>query len=229
MKYNLYQRTFAIRKIMLMKNPVIIFGVGGIAKAALEILNSNKMVVYGFLEDDKTMHNKEIQGVPILGRMDDDGFLKLIGKKAEAFVAVDENALRKGIVKMVNEKRKKMPINAIHNFVSIPESAFIGHGNFINAGVTIGANAKISNHCILNSNATIEYEATLGDFVQIGAGSILNPGVSIEDEVFIGAGVTIVGGVKIGKGARIGAGSIVVGDVKKGETVFGNPAMVVKH
>jgi acetyltransferase-like isoleucine patch superfamily enzyme len=40
--------------------------------------------------------------------------------------------------------------------------------------------------------------------------------------------VTIVSGVKIGKNARIGAGSVVIRDVKKGETVFGNPAQVVK-
>ncbi len=212
-----------------MKNPVIIFGTGPIAKASLEILQSNNIVIYGFLDDDKTMHNQEINGIPVLGRMDDAGFLKLIGKKTEAFVALDENAHRKGVVKMLNEKRKMMPINAFHSFISLPQSVFVGHGNFINAGVTLGANAKIGNHCIINSNATIEHLVKLGDFVQVGAGSIINPEANIEDEVFIGAGVVVVGGVKIGKGARIGAGSVVVADVKKGETVFGNPAVAVKQ
>lgn len=212
-----------------MKNPVIIFGTGGIAKAAFEVLNSNNIVVYGFLDDDKSMHNQEINGVPVLGGMEDAGFLKLIGKKTEAFVALDENALRKGVVKMLNEKRKVMPINAFHSFISMPESVFVGHGNFINAGVTIGANSKIENHCIINANATVEHQVTLGNFVQVGAGSVINAEVTVEDDVFIGAGSVIVGGVKIGKGARIGAGSVVVSDIKKGETVFGNPAVAIKR
>lgn len=212
-----------------MKNPVIIFGTGGIAKAALEVLNSNKIVVYGFLDDDKALHNTEINGLPVLGAMDDAGFLKLIGKKTEAFVAIDENALRKGVVKMLNEKRKMMPINAFHSHISMPESVFVGHGNFINAGVTLGANSKVGNHCILNSNATIEHMVTLGDFVQVGAGTVISAEAKLEDEVFVGAGSVVVGGVNIGKGARIGAGSVVVADVKKGETVFGNPAVAVKQ
>ncbi|MFM7859306.1 MAG: acetyltransferase, partial [Flammeovirgaceae bacterium] len=37
-----------------------------------------------------------------------------------------------------------------------------------------------------------------------------------------------VAGVTVGKGACIGAGSVVVSAVKPGETVFGNPAQLVK-
>ena len=212
-----------------MENPVIIFGAKGMAEAVLEIFNSNGVVVYGFLDDDVSLHNKEINGVTVLGATDDQGYLKLIGKKAEAFVAVDENAYRKGLVKMINEKRKKMPVNAIHSFANIPESAFLGHGNFINAGVILGAEARVSSHCIVNAGAIIDYGATLGDFVQIGTGSIINPGVVVGNEAFIGSGVTVVSGVTIGEGARIGAGSVVVADVPKGQTVFGNPAKPVAN
>ena len=211
-----------------MENPVIIFGAKGIAKAALEIFNSNEVVVYGFLDDDVELHNQEINGITVLGSTGDDGYLKLIGKKAEAFVAVDENTYRKGLVKMINEKRKKMPVNAIHSFVNIPESTFLGHGNFINAGVVLGAQARISNHCIINTGAVIEYEAELGDFVQVGAGSVINAGVKIEAEAFVGSGAIVVSGVTIGQGARVGAGSVVIADVLEGQTVFGNPAKPVK-
>ena len=212
-----------------MENPVIIFGAKGIAKAALEIFNSNGIVVDGFLDDDVSLHGKEINGVSVFGATDDDGYLKLIGKKAEAFVAVDENTYRKGLVTMINKKRKKMPVNAIHSFANIPESAFLGHGNFINAGVVLGAEARVSNHCIVNAGAVIDHEASLGDFVQVGAGSIINAAVKVEAEAFIGSGVTIVSGVTIGEGARVGAGSVVVADVLKGQTVFGNPATPVTN
>ncbi|HCX22952.1 MAG: acetyltransferase [Flammeovirgaceae bacterium] len=211
-----------------MDKPVIIFGGKGIAKAALEIFKSNRIVVYGFLDDDASIHGTEIDDVTVLGKTDDHGFIKLIGQKTEAFVATDDNALRKKQVKMLMDSRKVMPTNAVHQEAYISESASIGHGNFINAKATIGSDSKVGQHCIINSAAILEYNVTVGDFVQIGAGSVINAGVEIANEAFIGSGVTIVAGVKIGKKARIGAGSVVIADVKDGETVFGNPAMKVE-
>lgn len=64
-----------------MENPVLIFGAGNLGKIALDIFNRNNVVVYGLLDDDKTLHNQEIGDVLILGDTDDDGFLKLIGQK----------------------------------------------------------------------------------------------------------------------------------------------------
>jgi len=210
-----------------MKNPVIIFGANALGRAAKEIFESNDIVVYCFLDDNEELHGTQIGEVSVLGSTEDDGYLKYIGKKCESFVAVDENKLRKGIVKLLNERRKVMPTNAIHKSSEISDSAHIGHGNFINMGARVGSNSKVSNHCILHANSVVDYNAELGDFVQVGAGSVVNSEAIIEDEVFIGSGVTIVSGIKIGKGARIGAGSVVIADVGAGETVFGNPAQKV--
>jgi len=210
-----------------MKNPVTIFGATALGRAAKEIFESNDIVVYGFLDDDEKLHNTEIDDVAVMGSTEDDGYLKFIGKKSEAFVAVDDNDLRKGIVKMLKERRKVMPTNAIHQSSEISKSAHIGHGNLINMGARVGSNAKVGNHCILHTNSVVDFNAELGDFVQVGAGSAINAEAKIEDEAFIGTGVTIVAGISIGKGARVGAGSVVIADVGPGETVFGNPAQKV--
>ena len=211
-----------------MRNPVMIFGANAMGRAAHEIFESNDIVVYGYLDDDKDLHGQELDEITVLGSTDDDGFLKYIGKKCEAFVAVDDNTYRKSLVELLNSKRKVMPVNAVHNIAYIAETAHVGHGNFINMGVRIGNKAKVSNHCILHTGAVVDYEAELGDFVQVGAGSIINTGVTVGNAAFIGSGVTIVAGVKVGEGARIGAGSVVIADVKSGETVFGNPAQPIK-
>ncbi|REE05769.1 acetyltransferase [Marinoscillum furvescens] len=211
-----------------MDKPVIIFGAKGIGTAALEIFKSNNVVVYGFLEDSKDLHGKEIDDVPVLGDTEDHGFLKLIGQKTEAFVATDDNALRKKQVKKLMDSRKVMPTNAVHQAAIISDSAAIGHGNFINARVTLGPDTTIGQHCLIHTGAIIEHNTTVGDFVQIGAGATINSGVTIANEAFIGSGALIVSGVKIGKKARIGAGSVVVADVEDGATVFGNPATPIQ-
>ena len=211
-----------------MKNPVIIFGANYLGRAAKEIFEANDVVVYGFLDDDKKLHQKEIDDAVVLGSTDDDGFLRLIGKKSEAFVAIDDNKLRKTIVKMLQEVRHVQPVNAIHTKASVSEKAEIGYGNFIDHSAYLAPGAKIGSHCIINTKVSLGVETMLGDFVQVGAGSTLNSGVIIEEEVFIGSGVTIVSGISVGKGARIGAGAVVIAPVKAGETVFGNPAQRVK-
>lgn len=206
----------------------MILGAGGIGRAALEIFQDNGVVVYGFLDDDAKEHGKEIDTIPVLGSTDDDGYLKLIGKKCEAFVAADENTYRQSLVEMLHERRKMQPVNAVHRTAVIAKSANIGHGNFINQQAKIGAGTEIGSHCILHSGALLDFNVKAGDFVQIGAGAVIGSSVKIEEGAFIGSGVTIVSGVTIGKKARIGAGSVVVADVKAKDTVFGNPAQPIK-
>lgn len=210
-----------------MENPVIIFGANSIGREAKEIFEGNGNTVYCFLDDDKKLHNTEIDNITVMGSTDDDGFLKLIGKKCEAFVASDDNKLRKSLVKMLNEIRNVQPTNAVHKSSIIAISAGIGYGNFIDQGVKIGAGATVGQHCVIHAGVIIGMECRIGDFVQIGPGSVISSGVVIEEEVFLGAGVTIVSGVIIEKGARIGVGSVVVRPVKAGETLFGNPAQKV--
>jgi sugar O-acyltransferase (sialic acid O-acetyltransferase NeuD family) len=210
-----------------MENPVLILGAGSLGVTALDIFQRNGVVVYGLLDDDKKLHGKEFGDVTVLGETDDDGFLKLIGQKCEAFVAVDDTRVRKKLVKMLNDRRHVQPVNAIHDTAIIAATATLGHGNLIAARVVVNPFAEIGQHCIIQSGSVIESQAKLGDFVHIGTGSSINSAVTVEEGAFIGTGVTVIAGVTIGKNARIGAGSVVIENVEAGATVFGNPAKKV--
>lgn len=207
-----------------MENPVLIFGAGSLGLTALDLFQRNNVVVFGLLDDNKDLHGKEFSDVSVLGETDDDGFLKLVGQKCEAFVAVGDGRVRKRLVKMLNERRKVQPVNAIHDTAVVSALATIGHGNLIAARAVVNPFAAIGQHCIIQSGVIIESQAKLSDYVQVGTGSLINSSVTIGESAFIGSGVTIVAGITIGKNARIGAGSVVVENVDDGATVFGNPA-----
>ncbi|AEI51739.1 acetyltransferase [Runella slithyformis] len=210
-----------------MENPVLIFGAKGLGLVALDIFQRNNVVVYGLLDDDPNLHHTQIGEYTVLGNTDDDGFLKLIGKKCEAFVAIEARTERKDLVEMLNERRSVMPVNAIHDTAVISSFAEIGHGNLIGARVTFSPKAVLGHHSILHTGVSVEHDAIVGNYVNIGAGSVIGSGAVIEHDVFVGSGATIVSGVKIGKGASIGAGSVVVENVPAGSRVFGNPAKKV--
>lgn len=211
-----------------MQNPVIIFGANSLGRIAKEIFEQNKVVVYGFLDDDKKLHNSEVDDVVVLGGTDDESLLKLIGKKCESFVATDDNRLRKNHVQMLNDERKVQPANAIHGGATVSLRSEIGHGNLIDNKVILSVGCEVGHHNIFNVGSSVGVGTRIGDFVQIGAGTTIGHDALLEDEVFVGAGAIIVSGVVIGKGARIGAGSVVIASVGEGETVFGNPAQKIK-
>jgi len=210
-----------------MEKPVIVFGTGTLSITALNIFYQNDVIVYGILDDDPVLQGKEFMESSVLSSTEDDNFLKFIGTNCESFVALEDLLLRKRIVKLLNEERKVMPINALHPYSQIAKSVEIGHGNLIDAGTVVGAMATISSHCILSANASIGPKVIIGDYAQIGSGVIIGAEVTIGNDVFIGSGAVIVSGVSIENGARIGAGSVVVSSVKKNTTVFGNPAKII--
>ena len=207
-----------------MNKPIIILGAGSIGKSAMEAFLSNEVLVYGFLDDDSSLQGKEIGEVEVLGKLDDQTYLSVIGSDCEAFIAMEEIEIRRNLVQMLIDERKVMPVNAIHDSAILASSAQIGHGNYIGAGVIVGSYAELGSHLIINPGAIINHDVKLGNYTQVGAGSVINSGAQIEEEVFIGSGVTLVSGIKVGSGARIGAGSVVIKNVDEGQTVFGNPA-----
>ncbi|MBD2754666.1 acetyltransferase [Spirosoma validum] len=207
-----------------MENPVLIFGAGNLGVTTLDLFQRNNVVVYGLLDDNKDLHGKEFGDVSVLGETDDDGFLKLIGQKCEAFVAIGDARVRKRLVKLLNERRKVQPVNAIHDTATVSTMATIGHGNLIAAKAVVNPFAEVGQHCIIQAGAVIESRAKLGDYIQIGTGAVINSNVTIEEGAFIGTGAVIVAGVTISKNARVGAGSVVIENVEAGITVFGNPA-----
>lgn len=211
-----------------MNNPVIIICATDLGKAVFETFKSNDVIVYGFLDDDKKLHDQVIGDTTVLGSTDDEEYLFVIGEGCDVFVASDDNAWKANVIKNLRKNQNTMPVNAIHDSATIASSAVLHHGTFINQRVMIGSYSEIGNHCILHAGSIIDYSVKIGDFVQVGSGSIINSGAQIEDRAFIGSGVTIVSGVIIGEGARIGAGSVVISNVKKNETLFGNPAKSIK-
>jgi sugar O-acyltransferase (sialic acid O-acetyltransferase NeuD family) len=209
-------------------NPVIIFGAKGIATVALDIFESNQVPVYGFLDEDTTLHNTQIgELVSVLGGTDDRRFLKLIGQKCDAFIAIEDAQQRNEIVEMLLKDRKVVPVNAVHPVAYIAPSAQIGHGNLINAGAIVNSAAKLGSYNVVQSNVVIEHQAQLGHLVQIGANVTIGKGVQIDNEAVIGMGAIIMPNVKIGKKAQIGPASLVIADVPDGATVFGIPAKEV--
>ena len=146
-----------------MDKPVIILGAYGLGKIALDILQRNNMVVYGFLDDDQELWGKAINHVPVLGSTTADGCLDLIGENCDACVAIEQQARQQRLVTMLHEQKQVVPVNAIHPSAIIATSATFGYGNLMNASVSLSADTTLGSHCILHTRATIEHGTVIKD------------------------------------------------------------------
>lgn len=197
---------------------VYLIGASGHAKVIIEILEDEANTEIGGLQD----LNPNIQS--LLG-------YKVSRELPEEFdrfedsliISIGNNATRKKIAESIEFDYT----DAIHYSANISQSADIGIGVVIMAGVAINASSKIGNHSIINTNASIDHDCIIEDFVHISPNVALAGDVHVGEGTHIGIGACVIQGITIGKWCTIGAGSVIIKDVPDGATVVGNPGRVI--
>ncbi|MGC9090025.1 MAG: acetyltransferase [Caldisericia bacterium] len=205
-----------------MKNDIYIIGAGGHGEVILDILLKNNIVPKGFLDDNRSLWNKEIQGIKVLGRIN-------LAKELEGkfIIAIGDNEKRKEIVNYLKFNKEKF-INAIHPSVILGNEINYGYGNMIIGGVFINTKTKIGDHTIINTSSSIDHHNIIGDFVHIAPGVHTGGNVTIAEGSLIGIGSTILPNIKIGRWSIVGAGSVVIDNIPDNVVVVGVPAKIIK-
>jgi len=211
-----------------MEHPVVILGTEPLAQLAAEILQRNKILVYGFLAETTTTKTLEIDHIPILDVLENgqQPYLEILAKNGVFFMALAHMHVRKKYIQQL-EAQQLRSINVIHPMADLATTAKIGKGNLLDANVLLSPNSHVADYCLLHKQVTVGHGAAIASNSQIGYHSIIGDQVTIKENVFIGIGVTIVAGITIGAGASVGAGSVVLNDVPAHEVVLGNPAKPV--
>jgi sugar O-acyltransferase (sialic acid O-acetyltransferase NeuD family) len=207
--------------------PVIIIGVNPFALEVADVFQKNKVVIYGFLDDDVKKKDTFIGEIPVLGTTEDEQFWSLIGKNCNVFVALENPVERKKMIENIIDDRKTKPTNAIHPNAQVADINSLSYGIFLGNSAIIQPATKIGDHCIIGAGAIIETGASIEDYAQIGSGTVIGKEAKVENNAFIGINSTVVGSIKIGKSASVGAGSVVIENIPNSKRAFGNPAKIV--
>jgi acetyltransferase-like isoleucine patch superfamily enzyme len=104
------------------------------------------------------------------------------------------------------------------------ESATLGEGCFIAAGVTATVNIVLEPFALCNFGCTLGHEARIGSGSVVNPGANISGGVVIGERVLVGTGAQVLQYLRIGSGAVVGAGAVVTRDVLERTTVLGVPA-----
>jgi len=209
---------------------IVIMGAGGHGRVVLDILQHHpEFKVIGFLDSDKKLHGKNVDGIPVLGGF---SFLSVLIKKGTRgiIIAIGDNQARADFARRIKRKYKgKIElINAIHPTATIAKNACLGKGVVVAAGAIICAHAKIGNNVVVNTGAIVEHENIIEDNVHLSPGVRLAGRVRIKKGAHIGIGSTIIEMLTIGENSIVGAGSVVIKDISSNVTAVGIPTKVIK-
>lgn len=206
---------------------VIIIGAGGHGRVVLDILLAAKEhEVIGFVDSNPKLLGRRVDGMSVLGSIDDLPALRDAGA-AGAIVAIGDNGIRRDFARRVEDAGMDL-IGAIHPSARLARNVIMGRNVVVASGAIVCAHSQIGDSAILNTGCIIDHECMVGTAAHVCPGARLAGHVSVEAGAFIGIGATIVQNVRIGCESVVGAGAVVLEDVAPMTTVVGVPAREIK-
>jgi acetyltransferase EpsM len=198
-----------------------IYGTGGIAVVAAEVLNDCGVGISGFYDDDPGKHSFLGHNVQPGLSLNENLILPSDGK---SLICIGDNPRR---AKLTRHLRADYGL-AIHPSAIVSPSATIGAGTLVFHGSKIQAGAQLGRGIIVNTGGSIDHECIIADFAHIAPNVTLCGYVEIGEGANIGAASVVIPSVKIGKWATVGAGTIVIKDIPDYAVAVGSPARIIK-
>lgn len=214
-----------------MKGDLIIYGAGGAGRElafslSLESDADKSWRLTGFVDDDKSLWGRTINGIPLRG-----GFEWLSENGGSVAITTVGNPLRKRelVQRFKQVKGISFPLIVGPNSI-VSDLVEFGEGCIVSLSFNwISPNVKLGNFVFVNCSTRIGHDVAIGDYTTIFSNIDISGGAQIGSDCIIGSGVTINPEVNIGDGSIIGAGSVVAKDIPAKVIAAGVPARVIKE
>lgn len=210
-----------------MLKDLIIIGAGGVGRESALIVEDINEVnkewnLLGFVDDNKDIKGKIINGYKVLGGMD---YIANYDGEVYVVCAIANYKVKKNIVEKINSLSKNIRFaNLIHPSVKINNTVDIGIGCIVYENSIITANIKIGAHVIVSPKCGIGHDSRVNDYCSLLWNVNVSGNVVLEDGVTMGSGSTVIQGLRIGEGSFIGAGTVVIRDVDSYSKAVGVPS-----
>ncbi len=206
---------------------MVILGAGGHGRVVLDVIQqAGEHKPVGFLDNNRSLHGRRVDGLPVLGGLEQLEELKKRGIRG-AIVAIGDNGVRRAMADILEADGFEL-LNAIHPSAQLANTVNVGRGVVIAAGALVCAHCQIGDYVILNTGCIVDHESMIGTCAHICPGVRLAGHVTVESGAFIGIGATVIQNLRVGFESVVGAGSVVVNNVDPMTTVVGVPASTTK-
>lgn len=206
----------------------VIIGAGTYGEVYLAYLQEAGVNIVGFIDDNKELHGKNIQGIPVLGGKEILETLMHTHGVQGVYCPIGNNVLRAELLDYSRSLGYITP-NYIHPSVIISPSVSIGKGVYILLGTHIMPYTTIDDDVMISMGVNIAHHSKLDKGCFLSTGVNFGASIHANKYSYIGISSTIMTGVKVlGENCLIGAGAVVIRDVPNKAVVAGVPAKILK-
>ena len=200
---------------------VLVLGAGGHAKVVISTLQASGRVVDAILDDEVSLLDHEINGVPVVGKVERAHEFRQL----EAIIAIGENQRRRELAESLSLDWTI----AVHPSAVVHPMVEISPGSVVLAGAVLQPGATVGPHAIVNTGSTVDHDCSIGSFAHLAPGSHLGGGVRIGDGAFVGIGACVLPNCEVGEWAVLGAGAIAIRSLARLTVAVGVPAKPVRE
>jgi sugar O-acyltransferase (sialic acid O-acetyltransferase NeuD family) len=208
------------------KKKLVIWGCGGQAREINLLCEQIGYEIIGFLDERPEMKGLIVDGIPVLGDIED--IIELREDIEVVCAGVGDPVLRKRFAEKSINFGFRIAGPLIHPSIYVSKLNRLGIGSVICAGSVLTVNIQIGNFVIINRIANVGHDVVIGDFATVAPGVNISGNVSIGDGVYIGTGTSIIEKVRVGAWSIIGGGAFVNCDVPDKVMYAGVPAVFKK-
>lgn len=209
---------------------LIIIGAGGVGRETALIVEALNLVskewnILGFVDDNKEVQGKNINGYKVLGGID-----YTLNYKDEIYVVcgIANYKVKKSIIDKIKSTNSKIKFpNIIHPSVKLNRTVDIGEGCIIYENAVITANIKIGSHVIISPKCGIGHDSIIQDYTTLLWNVNVSGNVVLEEGVTMGSGSTVIQGIRIGRESFIGAGAVVIKNIRLNSKSVGVPSRYI--
>jgi sugar O-acyltransferase (sialic acid O-acetyltransferase NeuD family) len=212
--------------------PLVLVGSGGFGRETAEVVRavnaeSPTWNLLGFLDDDPALHGTEIDGVPVLGSIDDvhsfeDARLVVCTGHPGNYFS------RKRIVERLGLPAARYA-TVVHPTAALASTTQIGHGSVLLAHVVSTSSVRIGAHVAVMPGVVFTHDVFVEDFATFGAGARLAGRAHVGVGAYVGSGALIREDRTIGPWALVAMGAVVTRDVPFQEVWAGIPAHLIRR
>ncbi len=208
-----------------MSRALLIVAAGGLAREVLSAVRAGATPdheVAGFLDDDLSKAGTSVDGVPVLGTLDDvtghpDADLVLCAGRGAA-----RRDLAARLAKLGVEDARYARV--VHPGTPVPEGCVVGGGSILLAGVVLTAAVTVGRHVVCMPHVTLTHDDVVEDYATLAAGVALGGGVTVGAAAYLGMNSSVRERRRVGDDAVLGMGAALVEDQPAGTTWAGVPA-----
>ncbi|WP_159806034.1 NeuD/PglB/VioB family sugar acetyltransferase [Cellulomonas citrea] len=206
-----------------MAAPLLLVAASGLAREVLALLREQgEREVLGFLDDDPGLVGRDVDGLPVLGGIDDVARWPA----AELVVCAGRGSARRSVVERLTRAgvTPERYATVVHPGVSTAGATRIGRGTILLAGVVLTTAVEIGDHVVVMPHVTLTHDDVVQDYATLCAGVALGGWVRVGPGAYLGMSSAVRERVSVGAGATLGMGSALLEDLPAGQVWVGTPA-----